>query len=172
MRARTSLHPAIEFGHALGYGGPVVASQDERSTTAADAAKEFEQELAHDPTNSNAAYELAEIHRKSGELEQASVLFASALKYYPDFEEANVGLGRSLIILGKPADAIPFLKKAAESNPHDEIAYYQLSLAYKALGKGDEQKSALKKFQEIKTNAPAGPGFVNSEHSVTKQELQ
>jgi predicted Zn-dependent protease len=148
------------------------ASHGSSSTTAADAAKEFEQELAHDPTNSNATYELAEIHRKAGELDQATTLFASALKYYPDFEEANVGLGRSLIALGKPADAVPFLKKAAEANPHDEIPYYQLALAYKALGRSEEQKSALEKFQQLKGSAPAAPDLVKSERSVTKQEVQ
>jgi tetratricopeptide (TPR) repeat protein len=37
----------------------------------ADAMKEFEAELAVDPTSANAAYEIAEIHRKAGRLDQA-----------------------------------------------------------------------------------------------------
>ncbi len=55
-----------------------------------DAANEFEKELALDPSNSNAAYELAELHRKAGEFDKARDLFASAVKDNPEFEEANV----------------------------------------------------------------------------------
>ena len=44
-----------------------------------EARKSFEEELALDPTNANAAYELAEMHRKAGELEAARQLFEQAL---------------------------------------------------------------------------------------------
>ena len=67
-----------------------------------------------DPTNANAAYELAEMHRKAGELEPARKLFEQALKHYPAFEQAQVGLARTLIALGRPADALPHLKAALE----------------------------------------------------------
>ena len=61
------------------------------------AAQEFEQELQLDPGNANASYELAEIHRQRNELDQARELFETALKYYPDFQEAQVGLATVLI---------------------------------------------------------------------------
>ena len=46
----------------------------------AEARKEFEAELALDPHNGNATYELAEMHRNAGELDQAQKLFESALR--------------------------------------------------------------------------------------------
>ena len=47
------------------------------------ARKAFEEELGQDPSNANAAYELAEMHRKAGELEPARKLFEQALAHYP-----------------------------------------------------------------------------------------
>lgn len=140
--------------------------------SASEAAGEFEAELALDPTNSNAAYELAEIHRKAGELDQARDLFAAALKYYPDFEEANVGLARSLTATGKAQEAVAYLQKAARLNPRDEVAYYQLSLAYKALGKPDEQRIALGRFQQLKAENASRSDGLKLPSDVTKQEAE
>ncbi len=50
-----------------------------------EALKEFEKELASDPTNANAAYEAGEIYRKSGQVEKARDLFAKAVDHYPEF---------------------------------------------------------------------------------------
>src|SRR5437763_517177 len=43
------------------------------------ASEEFERELEIDPTNANAAYELGEIFRKSGQMEKAREYFERAL---------------------------------------------------------------------------------------------
>jgi predicted Zn-dependent protease len=118
-----------------------------------EARKAFEEELALDPSNANAAYELAEIHRKAGELEPARKLFEQALSHYPTFEHAQVGLSRTLIALGAPADAIPHLKAVLERNPESEVAYYQLAQAFKAVGNAAEQERALAQFTRIRDAA-------------------
>jgi tetratricopeptide (TPR) repeat protein len=87
--------------------GRALLLRSQSSDSHAEALKEFEQELQLDPTNANAAYELAEIHRRAGQLDKAREFFETALKYYPDFEEAQVGLSRALITLGKPDLALP-----------------------------------------------------------------
>ncbi len=140
-------------------------------TSPVDAAHEFEQELALDPSNSNAAYELAELHRKAGEIEKARELFLTALRYYPDFEEANVGVARSLIAIGKPEESLVYLRKASQLNPRDEVPYYQLSLAYKALGKMVEQRGALEKFQQLKAENANQPDLMKPTE-VTRQQAQ
>jgi tetratricopeptide (TPR) repeat protein len=74
-------HPNIHFrigrtllagAQAKGDGADVI-----------EAATEFEQELQLDPSNANAAYELAEIHRKAGQLEYAQKYFEIAVANYP-----------------------------------------------------------------------------------------
>jgi tetratricopeptide (TPR) repeat protein len=154
--------PGIHFrlGRALLAGSQV------------EALKEFEQELQLDPTHANAAYEAAEIHRKSGQLDKAREFFEVALKHYPDFEEAQVGLGRVLIALGKPELALPHLRKAVSLNPENEVAYYQLSQVHRALGNAVEQQKALAEFQRLRNQQSGQPVKETLlRREVTKQEL-
>lgn len=140
-----------------------------------EALKEFEQELELDPTNANAAYEAGEIYRRMVQLDKAREFFEMALNHYPDFEDAQIGLGRGLIALGKPDLALPHLRKAISLNPENEVSYYQLSLAYRALGDVAEQQKALAEFQRLRTEksrqqeSEMKQAF--SPREVTKQKL-
>ena len=68
----------------------------------AEALKEFGLELQIDPTNADAAYEIGEMMRKAGQLDKAIASFKQAVASYPAFEEALVGLGRTLVAAGDP----------------------------------------------------------------------
>jgi tetratricopeptide (TPR) repeat protein len=107
--------------------GPAAAFRSE-------AVKELEQELAFDPMNATASYELGEIHRRAGDLEEARKLFEAAVDHYPDFEQAQLALGRVLLEAGKPEPALVHLRKAIALNPENAVSYYLLSRAHRALG--------------------------------------
>lgn len=62
---------------------------------------QFRAELAIDPGNSNAAYELAQIQYDLGNLEQARQQFESLVERRPEFEQARVGLGGVLVVTQK-----------------------------------------------------------------------
>jgi len=136
-----------------------------------EALKEFMAELAVDPTNANAAYEVAEIHRKGGDAPRARAFFQRALDNYPDFEDALVGLGRTLVALQDPKAAIPPLTRAIELNPKSDVAYYQLAQAHRALGDTPAQEKALATFRQLRSlpSAAAAPGSPRPE--VTRQTL-
>jgi tetratricopeptide (TPR) repeat protein len=152
--------------------GRVLLARSERTGSPEEALKEFEQELQVDPTNANAAYELGEIHHKRGELEKAREFFEIALKHYPDFEEAQIGLGRVLTAMRKPDLALPHLQKAVSLNPENEVSYYQLSLVYRALGNGAEQKKALAEYERLRNQQARQQESVTLlPRQVTKQEL-
>jgi tetratricopeptide (TPR) repeat protein len=147
-----------------------------RKTTAPDQAvpealQEFEQELRLDPSNANAAYELGEAYRKSGEFQKAQQYFESALKYYPDFEEAQLGLGRLLFALGKPDLALPHLQKAASLNAENEVTQYQLSQVLGALGRDEERRKALAEFRRLQGRKAEQGRDLLSPRDVTRQEL-
>ena len=137
----------------------------------ADAAREFEQELQSDPGNANAIYELAEIHRQHNELDQARQLFETALQYYPDFQEAHVGLAAVLIAQRKPDLALPHLQKAVALNANDEVAWYRLVLVDRQLGNVDEQNKALAQVQRLRDQIGLQEGTTVPEE-VTRQTLQ
>jgi tetratricopeptide (TPR) repeat protein len=139
----------------------------------AEAAKEFEQELQRDPTNANAAYELGEIRRKSGQFDEAQKLFEAALKNYPNFEEAHLGLASVLLSWQKPDLALPHLHKAIELNAQNEVAWYRLGQALKALGNTAEQQKALAEYRRLHDEANQQRGIepVFSPREVTKQAV-
>jgi tetratricopeptide (TPR) repeat protein len=140
----------------------------------AEALKEFEQELLIDPSNANAAYEIGEIQRTSGQLDQAIASFRKALTSYPDFGEALVGLGRTLVASGDAKSALPLLQKATSLNPADEVAFYQLAQAHRALGHATEQQRALATFERLRAEKAAQPAAVvpAEREGVTKQAIE
>jgi tetratricopeptide (TPR) repeat protein len=135
-----------------------------------EALKEFEQELQLDPTNANAAYEAGEIHRKSARFDKALELFSLAVKHYPDFEEALVALGRTLLSLGKAEQSIEPLRKAISLNAANEVSWFQLSQAQRALGNSAETQKALAEFQRLR-EAKTHPAESFSKREITKQTL-
>jgi tetratricopeptide (TPR) repeat protein len=156
--------------------GRVLLARAQQSTTdtssEAEALKEFEQELRLDPTNANAAYEAGEIHRKSARFDKALESFLLAVKHYPDFEEALVGVGRTLVSLGRPEQALPSLQKALAVNARNEVSWYQLSLVYKSLGNAAEQQKALVEFQRLRRQkAQAADSETLLRTEVTRQKL-
>jgi tetratricopeptide (TPR) repeat protein len=134
-----------------------------------DAKKEFMTELDADPSNANAAYEIGEMYRKSGDLAEAQKFFELATHSYPDFPEAQVGLGGVLSSASKWAEALPHLEKAVSLRPDDEVAWYRLSQVQRALGNVVEQKKALATFQRLHSRSLEEQNVVP--HEVTQQEL-
>jgi tetratricopeptide (TPR) repeat protein len=135
---------------------------------------EFQEELHFDPSNANAAYELGEAYRRSARIEDAERFFETALKYYPDFEEAHVGLGSILLEVNKPGLALSHFQKAVKLDPEDEVAWYRLSRAQKSLGNVALQQKALAEFQRLhqKTLQQAGMKEPKSPSEVSKQVIE
>jgi len=149
-----------------------------RETTSAEdlasAQREFEQELALDPLNGNAAYEMAEARRNGGQFEEAQKLFEQALNSHPDFEEAQLGLASVLMSQQKPQQALPHLQKAIELNPENEVSWYRLSQVQRSLGNSKEAQNAFTKYQQLHQQKAsldeAGKRFLLPSE-VTRQQL-
>ena len=165
--------PGIHFriGRVLLQRSKGDASSPEMPGDAGEARKEFEAELALDPTNANAAYELAEMQRKAGELEPARTLFEQALSHYPTFEQALVGLGRTLVALGRPAEGLPHLQAALKGNPENEVAHFQAAQAYRALGNSADQEKELAEFNRLRSLAAKRTAVPETKPEVTPQVL-
>lgn len=136
-----------------------------------EALKEFEEELRLDPTNANAAYESGEIHRRSARFDRAAELFSQAVKYYPDFVDALVALGRTLVSLGKAGEALAPLGKAVALDAANEVAWFQLAQAQRALGNAAEQQKAVAEFQRLRDLKRQAEVNFLTRQEVTKQSL-
>ena len=118
--------------------GRAALSQPESPTSAADAKKEFEQELAIDPVNAAAEFWLGEIARLDGQWEEAISHFAAAAKIDPHFADAFLSLGTALNSAERYSEAIPPLEQYVRMSPENLAGHYQLSIAYARTGRKED----------------------------------
>jgi tetratricopeptide (TPR) repeat protein len=135
------------------------------------ALKEFEQELALNPQNPNAEYELGEIYRRAGQLQQALEHFSKAVEYSPDFEDGQIGLGRTLIGLDKPREALPHLLEAVRLNPHNEVSHFLLARVYKLLQDKLNEDREMTLFQKYRIRTPATGSVLELPPEVTTPQI-
>jgi tetratricopeptide (TPR) repeat protein len=163
--------PGIHYrlGRTLLARSRDAASEADRS----EAMKQFQKELQLDSSNANAAYELGDIYRTSGQLNEARDAFELALKSHPDFEEAHLGLAAVLLQLGQPRLALPHIQKAIALNHDDPVSWYRLARVEMALGNNAEARKADAEFQRLrqKPNEPSASQAIFNPDEVTKQEI-
>lgn len=144
-----------------------------RSGEKAGAAAAFAEELAIDPTNGNAAYELGEIERQSaggGAPGKARELFELALRHDAGFEEAHIGLAKVLAADGKHGEALEHLRMAIRLNPGNEVSHYQAARSYRAMGDGAAEARELGEFKRLRELA--GQREAGLRREVTAQAVE
>jgi len=109
------------------------------------------------------------VKRGGADAEEGMKELARAIEINPDLYEARVALGRALVALGRAAEAIEHLKRAAQLAPGNPEPHYQLSLAYRRLGRkadAEAESEAVRRIHESrrstgatqdKTPAASGP---------------
>ena len=135
------------------------------------AAREFSAELAIDPANGNARYELANFDASHGKLDDAAKQYRSLLDHYPDFPEALVGLAGVDIESQKPADAVPLLERATRLRPADEVAWYRLAQADGATGNKAGRAKALEAFTRLHSSTPVTLRRPDEDDEITPQRV-
>lgn len=113
------------------------------------AQRAFEEELAISPRNADATYELGEIFREQGKYEAARDYFSRAIAEHPEFVEARIALGRTLLKLGRAADAVPHLQEAAKLDPSNKVPHFLLAKAYEAVGDSAGSRNELDSYRKL-----------------------
>ena len=135
------------------------------------AQREFAAELAVDPDNGNARYELANINAAQGNLQEAHKQFEQVLARYPDYEEALVALGGLDFDNHNPQAAVDRLQHATRLRPDDEVAWYRLAQAERAIGNKEAQVKALAVFRKLHNSTPVTLRKPNAGDEITPQTL-
>jgi tetratricopeptide (TPR) repeat protein len=78
------------------------------------------------------------VKRGGAETDEGMRELERALEINPDLYEARVTLGRVLVARGRAAEAVAHLNRAALLAPGNPEPHYQLSLAYRRLGRKDD----------------------------------
>jgi tetratricopeptide (TPR) repeat protein len=125
---------------------------------AAEAKKEFEQELEIDPSNAGAEYVLGELARQAEQWDEAIKHFSQAAKLDASFGDAWLGLGSSLISVKKFSEAIPPLESAVKLEPQNPTGHYQLGVAYSRTGRKEDADREFALHRKMAEVSEAGQG--------------
>ena len=161
--------PGVHYRMGRVYMSRVRDGGKQEDRTAA--AMEFENELKVDPNNGNARYELGVIADQDGSFEIARQQFEQVLLRYPDFEEALVALGGCYLEMSNPSEALPPLERASRIRPEDEVVWYRLARAQRALGDNAAAAKSMATFRRIHDPSQTGQRGPNSKAEITPQKL-
>ena len=103
------------------------------------ARKEFEAELAMNPNDSVAEYQIAQILQTQGHADAAALKFERAITLRPDdFPEAMIAVAKIRAARKQFPAAIALLERAVKLQPANEGAHYALMLAYRNSGRSED----------------------------------
>lgn len=142
-------------GAHLGIGQALLAeSKSEDSVKSA--GQEFHKELAIDPDNPDALFQLGQIAYGRGEIDEATRLFMESLKRRQSFPEAHIALAKICSDRNQDADAVRHLEAAIMLAPNNRTAHYRLAQLYKKAGdtlRAEQEFEIARKLSAIDNRA-------------------
>lgn len=120
-----------------------------------EAERALESELALNPRDAEAQYQLGEIAWRRGDEAGALQRYSTAVELEPRFAEGLVALGKALIAKSEYDRATQLLSQAVQIDPNNEVAHYRLAQAYRQLGRMDEAAEELEEFRRIREASEA-----------------
>lgn len=150
FRAAVALRPtdatALFFlATALEHGGDMDA-----------ALATYRELIARKPDTADGHLGLGVLLLKRGEMNEGIRALQRTLEINPNLYEARITLGRTLVAQGRATEAIEHLRRAAELAPANPEPHYQLSIAYRRLGRKEEAEAEsviVKRIHESRRNS-------------------
>jgi len=102
---------------------------------------EFEAELSLNPSDAVAEYQVGQILMAEQKKSEASAHFERAAELRPDFPEALIAIAKLRSDAKRYADAIALLERAVKLQPRNEMAHYNLMMAYRNAGRAADAQS-------------------------------
>ena len=112
----------------------------------AEAAKEFDLVLKHDPNNAGLRHEFGRALMALGRWEEACAEFSQSHLLAPDHAEVQYSWGFALLQLDKPREAISHFQEAIRLRPDFALAYRDLAAAWLRLGKLEDARSSCLQY--------------------------
>jgi tetratricopeptide (TPR) repeat protein len=148
-------NPHLPGIHFL-LGRLLLSKPDPGPTAEEDAKKEFQEELAMDPTNAGAEYVLGEIARQERQWSDAIKHFSRATELDVGFGDAFLGLGTALLSAKRFSDAIPPLETAVKLEPRNPGAHYSLATALTRAGRKEDAEKEFAIHRQMTEKGAGG----------------
>jgi len=137
-----------------------------------EAEEAFKAELALNPGNFNAECRLGDLYLSAGtmRLDAAYKSYDRALQLQPDFANAQLGMGKVLIRMGKNQEAVDHLREAARLDPIDSSAHYLLAQTYRRLGRTPDAAREIKLFEDLENSRKKIHEVYQEMHQLQREE--
>jgi tetratricopeptide (TPR) repeat protein len=131
--------------------GRALLMSSHSADTLVQAQREFEAELALNPTDAVAEYEIGQILVTQQKSVEALPHLERAVRFSGQFPEALIALAKLKLEAKQNDEAIGLLERAVHLVPNSEAAHYSLMMAYRNVGRAEDslrEKSELEKLQK------------------------
>jgi tetratricopeptide (TPR) repeat protein len=115
-----------------------------------EAERELETAVKFDGDSAKTECLFGRIAWRRSDLKGAYARYERAFALDPNEVEAQIGIGRLLVNMEKPEEALKYLRMAVEADPLNSEAHYRLAVVCRKLQLKDEADKELRLFQEIK----------------------
>ena len=134
-----------------------------------EAAPQFEAAVSQMDSSSMMHFYLALVYERTSRSDQALSEFQNALRRDPENFPANLMLGRMFVKHEKPADALPYLQKAATLRPDATDPHQFMADAYTQLGKQASASRELSEAERIHARGGSRLGTQTEDHTEEKR---
>jgi len=110
---------------------------------------EFEAELALNPDDAAAEYQIGQILNAGAKAAEALPHYEKALALSPDFVEAALAVGKMRVVARQFADAIRLLEHVVALDARNEAAHYNLMIAYRNSGQMDKARTEQQEYEKL-----------------------
>jgi tetratricopeptide (TPR) repeat protein len=115
----------------------------------AEAAGEFQAELANDPDHIQSMLHLADTKMQMNQMDDAKPLLEKVVRLNPSIGLGHLDLGIVYAEAGRSEEAMTELTLAAKLMPEDVDVHWRLGRLYRTLGKKDEAKAEFDKASKL-----------------------
>jgi tetratricopeptide (TPR) repeat protein len=116
----------------------------------ADAERELESAVKFDGNSAKIECLYARIAWRRSDMKSAYAHYERAFALDPNEVQAQIGLGRLLVGMDKPQEALKYLRMAVQADPLNGEAHYRLAIVCRKLQLKQEAEKEFHLFQEIK----------------------
>jgi tetratricopeptide (TPR) repeat protein len=121
-----------------------------RKGNPADAVQELRASLQLAPDSVSTKYHLAYALIESQQKQEAQVLLQEVIRQNPQHSDAFYQLGKLQLEHGDIKAAIAYLETGSKLSPDSDYIHYQLAMAYRRDGRGEDAEREIKLYQVLK----------------------
>ncbi len=147
-RAKSYLAKALEKPNSLAHRVAALILLHHKRYD--EAVTEIDRGIALDPNHADSYITKAEVLVRAGQAQAVEAAARTAMRFNPHYRANYLGaLGRSVFGQGRFEEAADVLERAADRDPLMIYGYDYLAAAYGHLGRIEEAKAAVEKYNEI-----------------------